>query len=65
MVRRGVYTDDEIAGLESFWALKLDERKQTIGSRGGNTILEDAGRTPNGKTNLTIGGRLKKAFYRK
>lgn len=67
LVARGIYDESEIAGLEEFWK-KSQERKdmkQTVGSRGGNTIAEDVKRTPSGKTNETGGGRLKKWFGRK
>lgn len=60
LVRRGIYDEETIQDLEAFWKLKLEERKQPVGSRGGNTILEDAGRADSGKTNVTIGDRLRK-----
>jgi len=61
LVKRGILDEDEIEGLESFWKMQLEERKQTVGSRGGNTIREDANRTESGKTNMTVGDRLRKS----
>ena len=65
LVKRGIYSEDEIAGLEEFWKLNLEQKKQPVGDRGGNTILEDAGRQETGKPNLTGGNRLQKFFGRK
>jgi len=67
LVKRGIYDQSEIEGLEEFWKKAQDqnEMKQTVGPRGGNTIAEDVKRTPSGKTNETVGGRLKKMFSRK
>lgn len=65
LVRRGIYTEEEIAGLESFWKQVADSKfkdpaKQPVGDRGGNTIVEDAGRTGAGKPRLTESDRLVK-----
>ncbi len=64
LVNRGILEESEIAGLEEFWKMNIDQEKnkQTVGSRGGNTILEDGKRNPSGKVNETGGGRLKKIF---
>ena len=64
LVRRGIFEKDEIVGLEKFWALNLEKRKQPVGNRGGNTIVEDASRQDTGKTSLTVGDRLRKIFNR-
>ena len=60
LVRRGLYKSEAINGLEDFWAAEITKRQQTVGARGGNTIVEDAGRQDSGKTNLTVGDRLRK-----
>lgn len=65
LVRRGIYETEEIEGLEQYWkdmmeAKKANPSKQTVGDRGGNTIVEDAGRQETGKPNLTVGDRLLK-----
>ncbi|MCZ2419764.1 MAG: hypothetical protein LC123_07985, partial [Burkholderiales bacterium] len=67
LVRRGIYETEEIEGLEQYWkdmmeAKKANPSKQTVGDRGGNTIVEDAGRQETGKPNLTVGDRLRKMF---
>lgn len=64
MVRRGIWEEDDIAGIpETFWAMFEREPQpvgQPVGSRGGNTIVEDAGRQQTGKTSQTTGDRLQK-----
>ncbi|MDK1029604.1 MAG: hypothetical protein QGD96_09785 [Anaerolineae bacterium] len=60
LVARGIYEEAEIAGLEPFWALELEERKQTVGNRGGNTLREDSKRQNTGKKDMTVGDRLRK-----
>jgi hypothetical protein len=64
LVKRGIYEEEEIEGLEEFWKLQLQATKQPVGDRGGNTIVEDAGRQETGKPNLTVGDRLRKMFGR-
>ena len=64
LVMRGILKEGEIEGQEEFWKLAMEERKQTVGSRGGNTIREDANRQDTGKQDLTVGDRLRKAFGR-
>jgi hypothetical protein len=63
LVRRGLYKSEAIAGLEDFWKAEIAKRQQTVGNRGGNTIREDANRQDTGKTNLTVGDRLRKALF--
>ena len=67
LVRRGIYDKSEIEGLEEFWKMTIDQEnnKQAVGSKGGNTILEDEKRNPSGKTSEKAGGRLRKFFSRK
>lgn len=65
LVRRGIYEQEEIDGLEEFWKTMMDAKtakppKQPVGDRGGNTIMEDVVRQETGKTNQTIGDRLRK-----
>lgn len=62
LVRRSILEEEEIVGLEAFWKLKLEERKQPVGARGTNTIREDAGRVDTSKTDMTVGDRLRKMF---
>jgi hypothetical protein len=64
LVFRGILEEKEIEGLEEFWKLELEARKQPVGSRGGNTIVEDSSRQDTGKPNLTVGDRLRKMFGR-
>lgn len=64
MVRRGIWEQEDIDGLEEFWKLGLEVKKQPVGDRGGNTIREDAGRQDTGKPNLTVGDRLRKMIGR-
>lgn len=64
LVMRGIMDEKEIAGLEDFWKTNLEQRKQMVGSRGGNTIREDATRVDTGKPNMTVGDRLRKVFSR-
>ena len=55
LVARGIYKESDIAGLEDFWkkaAEQLTNPKQPVGSRGGNTIVEDAKRQDYRKTQL-------------
>jgi len=67
LVRRGILEEEEIAGLGEFWKKAMEEPKQPkqpVGSRGTNTIEEDAKRTDKSKTDLTVGDRLRKMFGR-
>lgn len=60
LVFRGIVSQDEIVGLEEFWTISLNERKQMVGDRSGNTIREDANRVDTGKPDMTVGDRLRK-----
>lgn len=64
LVRRGIYTKEQISGLDEFWKLAQTQPPpgQPVGSRGGNTIAENAGRQNTGKPNLRAGDRLRKAW---
>lgn len=64
LVRRGIYEESTVEGLESYWKLKLQEKKQPVGDRGGNTVREDAGRVDRGRQSQTVGDRLRKMFGR-
>jgi hypothetical protein len=68
LVARGIYKEEDIAGLDEFWKKMAEVKtdiptKQPIGSRGGNTIAEDAQRQDTGKPKETVGARLRKAFF--
>lgn len=68
MVRRGIWTEEDIADIPAeFWAKAIralveKQSKQLVGETGGNTIAEDAGRQDTGKQNQTVGDRLRKAL---
>lgn len=68
MVARGIWDDTTIEKISpEFWAQfekQPEEKKQPVGDRGGNTILEDAGRQDTGAQNLTVGDRLRKMIGR-
>lgn len=63
MVRRGLWDEKDVVGLEEFW--KQFEKNpegtgQPVGDRGGNTIREDAGRQDKGKKKPNAGAALRK-----
>ena len=66
LVRRGVYEQADIDATDAEWwknaleAASNEAKGQMVGARGGNTILENAGRTNTGKPNQTAGARLRK-----
>jgi hypothetical protein len=64
MIRRGIWDEETIKDIpEEFWKQfekQPENPKQPVGSRGGNTIVEDTGRQETGKPNLTVGDRLRK-----
>lgn len=64
MVRRGLWTEQTIQNIpESFWKQFEGNPQpvgQPVGDRGGNTIVEDAGRQETGATSETQGDRLRK-----
>jgi len=68
LVERGIWDESTVALVpESFWAQfekEPEEKRQPVGSRGGNTIVEDAGRQDKSKTdtNQTVGDRLRKEW---
>lgn len=67
LVRRGIYTKEDIVGLEEFWKKMAEAKtsnpaKQPVGAQGGNTLAEDAARVDTGKPNQTVGDRLRKMF---
>lgn len=69
LVKRRIYSESDIAGLEEHWKKMAESKtaspaKQPVGSRGGNTIAEDAQRQDSGKTSDTVGNRLMKFFGR-
>lgn len=64
LVRRGIYTEETIANIpEDYGKDQLDKDKgatNPVGQTGGNTIREDAKRTPGGAPNEKAGDRLRK-----
>lgn len=64
LVRRGIWEEDTISKIpDDYWERVMDQssgKNQPVGSRGGNTILEDSGRQETGKPNLTGSRRLTK-----
>lgn len=66
LVRRGIWEEEDIASVpDAFWKMGEQPQQpfgQTVGARGGNTILEDAGRQDTGKSDETVGDRLRKAW---
>lgn len=65
MVRRGIWEESDLQTIpETFWEMgaSAPAGRQTVGARGGNTIVEDAGRQDTGKPNETVGDRLRKAY---
>lgn len=61
-VRRGIYDKETVEGIIATYGNDIVAPKQNIGSTGGNTIGQDAGRTDTGAQNNTIGNRLQKAI---
>lgn len=68
MVARGIWGDKDIREIDpKFWEqfeTAPEDKKQPVGDRGGNTVVEDAGRQEKGKQNLnlTVGDRLRKGL---
>jgi len=65
LVKRGIYDVSTIADISpDFWknAENRTQGGQLVGSRGGNTIAEDAARQNTGKPRLTVADRLRKWF---
>lgn len=60
LVKRGIYDRDTIDGIPENYGEKEMAPKQTIGQTGGNTIAENASRTPTGAQSETVGDRLQK-----
>lgn len=60
LVKRGIYDQETISGIPENYGEKEIAPKQSVGQIGGNTIAEDAARTPKGKPDNTIGDRLQK-----
>ena len=60
LVRRGIYTRDTVQGIAEDYGNDIVQPKQNVGSIGGSTVGEDAGRVDTGKPNETVGGRLRK-----
>lgn len=61
-VKRGIYEKDTVEGIIATYGNDIVAPKTNIGQTGGNTITENASRTPTGKPNETIGNRLQKAL---
>lgn len=60
-VARGIYDQAIIAGIEKDYGLgMIGAPKQMVGGTGGNTMAEDARRTPTGAQSETAGARLEK-----
>lgn len=56
LVRRGIYTEETIKGVAEDYGIDILTRNSNpIGQRGGNTIVQDAGRNPAGEINPTVG----------
>lgn len=69
LVDRGIYPQSAIDNTpEEWWKLAMEAAKneanpqQGVGSRGGNTTAEDAGRTNGNKPRPRVGDRLRKLF---
>lgn len=68
LVRRGIYTQQELDDTPPDWWKKAMEtnlnenNNQPVGSRGGNTIREDATRTNGDRPRPRVGDRLRKAL---
>lgn len=69
LVDRGIYPQSALDNTpEEWWKLAMEAAKneanpkQSIGSRGGNTTAEDAGRTDGNKPRTRTGDRLRKLF---
>lgn len=65
LVRRGIYEEKDVEGLEEFWKKMAESKsanpqKQPVGDKGGNTIGEDAGRVASGEQEQNAGARLRK-----
>lgn len=68
LIKRGIYAQEDFDNTPpEWWQNSLDiaaneAKGQLVGSKGGNTIAEDAGRQNTGKPNNTSGGQLRKLF---
>ena len=62
LVRRGIYEDETIEGIEESYGEDIVAPKQNLGDGGGNTLADDASRTETGKQSMTRGARLRKAL---
>jgi hypothetical protein len=74
LVSRGIYSQEDADNIpDDWWKNALNQaaneaKGQPVGSRGGNTIAEDAGRKDTGKTKPNSNGALRKMwneFFRK
>lgn len=59
-IDRGFYTETDLAGIPTEYGKDLVQPKQNLGDTGGNTIVEDAGRTGTEPPQSNAGGRLRK-----
>jgi len=68
MVARGIWDEKTIEKISpEFWTQfekQPEQKKQPVGDRGGNTIVEDAGRQNAGAQNTTSGNLMKRIFNR-
>lgn len=69
LIRRGIYQQEDFDHSGPEWykasvdaAKNEASPKQPVGSRGGNTLAEDAGRTDGGKPKPKVGDRLRKLW---
>lgn len=65
LVRRGIYSEDTIAGISEEYGIKEmnpNQNKDPQGQIGGNTMAEDVNRNETGKQKETVGDRLRKVF---
>lgn len=62
LVRRGIYEEATIEGIEESYGEDIVAPKQNLGDTGGNTLADDASRTNTGKPSQTAGARLRKIF---
>lgn len=68
LIRRGIYDQEDFDNTPPEWWKKVMEtnsgetNKQPVGSRGGNTVGEDASRVDSNKPKPRVGDRLRKMF---
>lgn len=63
-IERGIYEERELADIPEGYGEGMALPKQPLGTDGGNTLAEDAGRTNSGQQKQTVGDRLRKMLKR-